>query len=65
LFPSSHSVLTDLFRIAFRTFHYIFFLITTLSFCNSSPIYATPDWLTVCGYLGVTLFVMWRIFTAD
>jgi hypothetical protein len=42
LFPSSHSVLTDLFRIAFRTFHYIFFLITTLSFCNSSPIYATP-----------------------
>jgi hypothetical protein len=43
LFPSSHSVLTDLFRIAFRTFHYIFFLITTLSFCNSSPIYATPE----------------------
>jgi len=20
------------------------------------------DWLTVCAYLGVTLFVMWRIF---
>ncbi len=23
------------------------------------------DWLAVCGYLGVTLFVMWRIFTAE
>jgi hypothetical protein len=22
------------------------------------------DWLAVFGYLGVTLFVMWRIFTA-
>jgi len=23
------------------------------------------DWLAVCGYLGLTLFVMWRIFTSE
>ena len=23
------------------------------------------DWLAVFGYLGVTLFVMWRIFTTE
>lgn len=23
------------------------------------------DWLVVFGYLGVTLFVMWRIFISD
>ena len=23
------------------------------------------DWLAVCGYLGITLFVMWRIFTTE
>ena len=23
------------------------------------------DWLAVCGYLGITLFVMWRIFKSD
>ena len=23
------------------------------------------DWLAVCGYLGVTLFVMWRIFITE
>jgi len=23
------------------------------------------DWLAVCSYLGLTLFVMWRIFISD
>jgi hypothetical protein len=23
------------------------------------------DWLAVCGYLGITVFVMWRIFMTE